>query len=103
MKRLAAITLILLAPGLLTFAVALGCMYSMPACHMTASQHLGSHPCCAKNPAASHNVAVRYASFEIAPPVMEWRGGATLPIAAPSTGDAVASSFASPPHTPLRV
>ncbi len=70
MKRLAAVSLVLLSPGILLPAVALCCLYTMPECPMTPSCHQEdtwrAADCCAAVEAGPTAVSLRSAHFTLA-------------------------------------
>lgn len=73
MKKLAAISLVLLSPGMLLLAMTLCCIYTMPECPMPPSCHpqdvLRAETCCAKVEAVPATASLQSSHFTLAVPV----------------------------------
>ena len=108
MKRLAAVSLVLLSPGIFLPAVALCCVYTMPECPMTPSCHqedtLRAASCCAKAEAGPTTASLNSAHFTLAAPVNRFVQDTGFGQLGPSAFHAPPAPLsASPPVLPLRV
>ena len=111
MKRLAAVSLVLLSPGILLPAVALCCVYTMPECpahEMTPSCHqqdtLRAADCCAKVEAVPAKASLSSAHFTLSAPASRFvQDTGFEQLEGPPAFHAAAVLAASPPVLNLRV